>query len=297
MSRPEGSKPPDLYYDVDESRKYDSSSRMNNIQTEITKRVLEMLDLPKEHPCLILDVGCGSGLSGEVLTDEGHYWIGCDISKSMLEVAREKDCDGGDVLESDMGQGLPFRPGMFDGVVSISALQWLCYADTSEQDPKLRLNRFFSSLYSVLKRDAKAILQFYPENSEQAVLIATSASRVGFAGGIVIDYPNSSKSKKYYLCLSFERTYKVPKALGTHEGHQASINLVARDSRYLLNCSKASSSLNLIFISSNRKKGKKTKQGIKSVEWIVQKKERRRKQGKEVKSDSKFTGRKRAGGF
>ena len=87
MSRPEGSKPPDLYYDADESRKYDSSSRMNNIQTEITKRVLEMLDLPKTHPCLVLDIGCGSGLSGEVLTEEGHYWIGCDISKSMLEVA------------------------------------------------------------------------------------------------------------------------------------------------------------------------------------------------------------------
>lgn len=231
MSRPEGSKPPDLYYDADESRKYDSSSRMNNIQTEITQRVLEMLDLPKTHPSLILDIGCGSGLSGEVLTEEGHYWIGCDISKSMLEVAHDKDCDGGDVLESDMGQGLPFRPGMFDGVISISALQWLCYADTSEQDPKLRLNRFFSSLYSVLKRDAKAILQFYPENSEQAVLIATSASRVGFAGGIVIDYPNSSKSKKYYLCLSFERTYKVPTALGIQEGHQSSIDLIVRDPR------------------------------------------------------------------
>ena len=37
MSRPEGSKPPDMYYDEDESRKYDSSSRMNNIQTEITR--------------------------------------------------------------------------------------------------------------------------------------------------------------------------------------------------------------------------------------------------------------------
>lgn len=40
MSRPEGSKPPDLYYDADESRKYDSSSRMNNIQTEITRLVV-----------------------------------------------------------------------------------------------------------------------------------------------------------------------------------------------------------------------------------------------------------------
>ena len=27
---------------------------------------------------------CGSGLSGEVLTDEGHYWVGLDISQAML---------------------------------------------------------------------------------------------------------------------------------------------------------------------------------------------------------------------
>jgi len=33
--------------------------------------------------------------------------------------------------------------------------------------------------------------------------------QVGFAGGVVIDYPNSSKAKKYYLCLSFERAFKV----------------------------------------------------------------------------------------
>ena len=29
---------------------------------------------------------CGSGLSGEQLTDEGHYWIGVDISEHMLGV-------------------------------------------------------------------------------------------------------------------------------------------------------------------------------------------------------------------
>jgi len=85
--------------------------------------------------------------------------------------------------------------------------------------------RFFSSLYSCLKRGAKATLQFYPENTEQvrlyrmmnvgwgwivlrqphvctltpssqAVLIASCASAVGFMGGLVVDYPNSSKAKK-----------------------------------------------------------------------------------------------------
>ena len=147
----------------------------------------------------------------------------------IFKVASERESDNGDVLNIDMGQGLPFRPGTFDGVISISALQWLCYSDSSEQDPKLRLNRFFSSLYTILKRDARAVLQFYPENSEQAVLIAQCASKVGFAGGVVIDYPNSTKAKKYYLCLSFERSYKVPNALGT--GASNGVEVVSRGSK------------------------------------------------------------------
>ena len=115
----------------------------------------------------------------------------------------------------NLNTGLPFQPATFDGVISISAIQWVCYAESNLQDPRQRLLRFFASLYSVMKRHAKAILQFYPENPEQALLIAQTASKVGFTGGLVIDYPNSSKAKKYYLCLSFERSYSVPKALGT----------------------------------------------------------------------------------
>ena len=173
-------------------------------------------------------LGCGSGLSGEALEEAGHYWVGCDISKSMLEVAAEKESEVGDLVAVDIGQGLPFRPGTFDGVISISAIQWLCYSNSSEQDPKLRLNRFFSSLYSILKRDAKAVLQFYPESPEQALLIAQAASKVGFAGGLVVDYPNSTKAKKYYLCLSFERSYRLPTALGTGEGH--AVDVIGRNS-------------------------------------------------------------------
>lgn len=231
MSRPEGTQAPDAFYDETEARKYDSSSRMRNIQSEITERAIEMLSLPTDHPSYILDIGCGSGLSGEVLEEAGHYWTGIDISRSMLDVAAERDLETGDLVHHDIGLGLPFRPASFDGVISISAIQWLCYSESSDQDPKLRLNRFFSSLYTVLKKNAKAILQFYPESPEQAVLIMQCASRVGFAGGLVVDYPNSSKAKKYYLCLSFERTYQVPTALGTGEG---GVDAVARNSRSVI---------------------------------------------------------------
>ena len=56
----------------------------------------------------------------------------------MLSVALERETDG-DLLLSDLGQGLPLRPHSFDGAVSISAVQWLCNADKTGAVPRLRL--------------------------------------------------------------------------------------------------------------------------------------------------------------
>ena len=205
----------------------------------------------------------------------------------------------GDVLKSDMGQGLPFRPASFDGVISVSAIQWLCYSSSSEQDPKLRLNRFFSALYSVLKRDAKAILQFYPENAEQAYLIAQAASKVGFAGGVLVDYPNSTKAKKYYLCLSFERSYRMPKARGTGTAQEVG---TSRTGVYVSSSSGGGSGSgsgqgNGGYAHQSKSKKRLWKKGDSKMDWIARKKEKRRRQGKDVKGDSKFTGRKRSWAF
>lgn len=50
----------------------------------MSERAIELLLLPADSPCFLLDIGCGSGLSGSVLEDQGHYWVGLDISKHML---------------------------------------------------------------------------------------------------------------------------------------------------------------------------------------------------------------------
>jgi len=50
----------------------------------MTYRALELLNLPPDQPAFLLDIGCGSGLSGEILTDEGYIWTGVDIAPSML---------------------------------------------------------------------------------------------------------------------------------------------------------------------------------------------------------------------
>jgi predicted TPR repeat methyltransferase len=91
MSRPELTGHASLFYNQKEARKYHSSSRMVNVQREITLRAIELLLLPPDRPSsYILDIGCGSGLSGEVLEDQGHVWVGCDVSRDMLQVARER---------------------------------------------------------------------------------------------------------------------------------------------------------------------------------------------------------------
>lgn len=50
----------------------------------MTYRALELLALPPDQPAYILDIGCGSGLSGEILDEEGYIWAGVDIAPSML---------------------------------------------------------------------------------------------------------------------------------------------------------------------------------------------------------------------
>ena len=68
---------------------------------------------------------------------------------SLADVAKEREVEG-DLLHGDLGDGLPFRAGAFDGAISISALQWLCNADKSYHKPHKRLFKFFSSLYACL---------------------------------------------------------------------------------------------------------------------------------------------------
>lgn len=84
MSRPEHLAPPELFYGEDEAAKYTQNSRIATIQAEMALRALELLCLPEDKTCFLLDIGCGSGLSGEILDEEGHIWVGCDVAPAML---------------------------------------------------------------------------------------------------------------------------------------------------------------------------------------------------------------------
>ena len=87
----------EIFYNEDEARKYTNNSRMIEIQvrstmqggtrvtdpcphmistvslplqSRLTERAVELLALPQDGaPKMLLDIGCGSGLSGEQLTE------------------------------------------------------------------------------------------------------------------------------------------------------------------------------------------------------------------------------------
>lgn len=174
-------------------------------------------------------------------------------------------------------------------------------------------------------------------------MLTTAAQRCGFSGGLVVDFPNSTKAKKYFLCL-FAGTDPataaagMPRARGATRGGSAAddgeddgdededeeededdeaaeVRSAAARSRSSragggggggsgVSVAGGAGSGGMLGFGAGAKvmyeerKKKRTKNRFKATpakdrNWILMKKERARKSGKEVPSDSKFTGRKR----
>lgn len=201
---PEFSNPPDIYYDDQESKKYNCNSRIVKIQSEITRRAIELLNIDDDSS-FILDIGCGSGLSGKVLTENHLEWMGIDLSFPMLRVAQETTFACG-LMVHDIGNPFPFKDDMFDHAISISAVQWLFHSFQRDHIPIQRIRNFFRSLYRIVKKSA--VIQFYCSKKETEIL-KTEARKAGFYGGIVTDNENT-KNCKSFLVLNRYKTQDVP---------------------------------------------------------------------------------------
>jgi 18S rRNA (guanine1575-N7)-methyltransferase len=103
---------------------------------------------------------------------------------------------------------------------------------------------------------------------------------VGFSGGLVVDYPHSTRAKKYFLVLMVGASSYVPQAKGL-EGEEPEDEEMATEVAV-----------------TNRQRGhkqqKRKRDNGKGKAWIFKKKEQMRKRGHtSIPVDTKYTGRKR----
>ena len=159
-AKPEDSMDASAHYSVDEAQRYTTANKQ--IQSELTLSCMTFLALTGQQKRLLLDLGCGSGLSSSGLSPpaattasatstatastatstatssarpppQQHEWIGLDVAWEMLALAvANARCGRPAVVHADLSRGLPMRAGCcVDGAVSVSMLQWLCDAPSA----------------------------------------------------------------------------------------------------------------------------------------------------------------------
>lgn len=70
----------------------------------------------------VLDIGCGTGISGAALKSEGFSLIdGCDFSAQMIEIAKLKNIYR-QLLTTNLENPFPFEPGSYSAISAMGVL-------------------------------------------------------------------------------------------------------------------------------------------------------------------------------
>ncbi|KAI3875510.1 hypothetical protein MKW98_027539, partial [Papaver atlanticum] len=83
---------------------------------------------------------------------------------------------------------LGFMDGVINCDISISVVQWICYAYRSSHNPRLRLKPVLKWLNFIAGHFLDHYIGVYPESNDQLELILGFAKRAGFAAGVVVDF-------------------------------------------------------------------------------------------------------------
>jgi SAM-dependent methyltransferase len=232
------------YYDEFRAEGY--TAALGGAQEELTHRCAELAGLPSAPtgaPPLVLDLGCGSGLSIGPLVRRGCAVIGIDLSLEMLRTARRA---GAEVVQADMSQPLPLRTGLFDGLTSVSALQFLC-EPVRGRSAEERLGTLFIETARVLgtapelgrrrRRSSSsgvdgervdgsvdatcsapcAAFQFHPSCPQtHPTLIVRAARAAGCAAVALVDQPHRTSGRRWFVYV-VPRVAEAPSAAAAVE--------------------------------------------------------------------------------
>lgn len=205
---------PDSYIG-DNSLEYDNSIWMERNQKKATIICLQYLfdeklneigtvDSLNEQNYLIVDLGCGSGFSSEILVENGHRVIGVDILKDMLLKAKtkkkylnkEKQLE---LILADINN-LPIKHTSIDHIISISAYNFIIHGKNLMRDISKTVNNTARYLKEILKPNGRVVIEFYPKDEKELNVFKSSFKDNGF-DGFMIKKDSNQKSGQTFLLL------------------------------------------------------------------------------------------------
>ncbi|MFX1380161.1 MAG: class I SAM-dependent methyltransferase [Promethearchaeota archaeon] len=204
---------PDDYID-DKAEDYDSSKWMERNQKRTASLTIKYLfdeklneynddGLEKEKPYLILDLGCGTGYSSEVLIQNNFRVIGVDILNDMLSKARKKRkiLKGFKTLELILADinFLPIRHNSIDHVVSISSYNFITHGLENYGEKVKLINDTSKYLNTILKQNGRIVIEFYPNDDNELKIFNKSFINNGFEGFMVKRNPNQKSGQTFLL--------------------------------------------------------------------------------------------------
>ena len=201
---------PDSYIG-EKATEYDTLIWMERNQKRATTMALNYLyseDLGENKqfrgPYLILDLGCGTGYSSEVLLENGHRVIGIDVLKDMIIKARNKKSffqnhNNLDLVLADINH-LPLKSKSIDHIISISVYNFITYNRNSVRDKIKTVNNTAKYLHRILKNETgQIIIEFYPEDDQELTIFNKSFTRNGFEGFMVKNKPKQKSGQTFLL--------------------------------------------------------------------------------------------------
>jgi ubiquinone/menaquinone biosynthesis C-methylase UbiE len=204
---------PDSYLG-NNSLDYDSSIWMERNQKKTTLLCLQYLyderldelekpNFLKDEPFIILDLGCGTGFSTEILLECGFKVVGVDILQDMLSKVKTKknhmkNQNNLEVLLADINY-LPLRSSSINHAISISAYNFITHRAKSSRDKTKIANNTAKYLYKLLKPDGRIIIEFYPKNDRELEMFSSSFTNNGFNGFVVKQNPNQKSGQTFLL--------------------------------------------------------------------------------------------------
>jgi 18S rRNA (guanine1575-N7)-methyltransferase len=198
MCFPEINSTPEIYFNQNLVIQYFSSNRIIKVQTRLSFRALAILGiLEKLGPNILVNLGCGTGVTEKLTPVEKNFTIGLDVSYFMMKIYSRRTIMTESILLDIQITFLPFRPQCIDLCISVSCIQWLKILPDSNASNVIIFEekQFFD--YRCINN--LCVMQFFPISKKILKKILKIFTNIKHKIFLIIDKKNKETSKKYFI--------------------------------------------------------------------------------------------------